>query len=116
MPAVLWAAVLLYIGGQSNVPTVETTLPVDKAAHFVMYGVLGYLATSGWLKTHQPRRLLWVLLLAMAVGAADETHQRVVPNRSSDIMDWIADVTGITVVALVWLNKRKGQGHTTNVV
>ncbi len=46
MPAALWAALLLDIGGRSNVLTVETSLPVDKVAHFFMYGVLGALGIT----------------------------------------------------------------------
>ncbi|HEX6559782.1 MAG TPA: VanZ family protein, partial [Longimicrobiales bacterium] len=85
MPAVVWAAVVLFVGGRSNVPTVESPLPLDKIAHFFMYGLLGGLATWGWLKAQRPRRLIIVLVLAMAVGVADEIHQRSVPNRTSDI-------------------------------
>lgn len=118
LPALLWAGVILYIGGRSNVPTVESSLPLDKVAHFVMYGILGALATRGWVKTRTGAELgasvLWVLLLAMGVGMIDELHQRSVPTRSSDVKDWLADAAGVACAsALVLRHAKKG---TTNVV
>jgi len=114
LPAALWAALLLYIGGRSNVLTVETSLPVDKVAHFFMYGVLGALVTVGWLKRPAKGRLVWLLVLAMLVGAADEIQQRSVPRRSSDVKDWLADALGITVAATLVL-RYKNQ-DSSNVV
>jgi VanZ family protein len=107
VPALLWAATVLFIGGLSHVPTVQTSLPLDKVAHFFMYGLLGALVTYGWLKAQRPKRLLWVLLLAMSVGVADEIHQRWVPHRSSDVKDWIADAVGVTVAATLVLRFKK---------
>ena len=117
VPALLWAALLLYIGGRSSVPTVETTLPLDKAAHFVMYGVLGTLATLGWLRARHRKpvpRLLWVLLPSMAVGVADELHQHWVPTRSADFADWLADALGVAVASTLVLRFTK-QGSTNAV-
>lgn len=107
IPALLWAGVLLFIGGQSNVPTVETPLPVDKVAHFVMYGVLGLLATLGWLFAGRKPDLRIVLLLAALVGVIDEVHQRSVPHRTSDPIDWMADVAGIAVAATLIVRYKK---------
>jgi len=118
VPALLWALVILYIGGRSHVPTVDSRLPLDKVAHFIMYGILGALATWGWVKTRARSEpgvsVLWVLLLAMAVGMVDELHQRSVPTRSPDIKDWLADAAGVAVAAaMVLRHARKG---TPNVV
>lgn len=111
VPALIWAALVIFIGGRSNVPTVESSLPLDKIAHFFMYGALGALATRGWLKAQRPRRLVIVLVLAMAVGVADEIHQRWVPHRTSDVKDWIADAVGITVAATLVLKHSRGRSR-----
>lgn len=103
VPALIWAGLLLFIGGRSNVPRVETDLPLDKAAHFVLYGILGALATLGWMRAGRRPRLLWVLLLALLVGVADEVHQRFVAHRSSELLDLVADAAGMAVAALVIL-------------
>jgi VanZ family protein len=107
VPALLWAGLLLFIGGQSNVPTVETDLPADKAAHFVLYGILGVLATLGWVRAGQKPDLRLVLILAALVGVADELRQRYVPNRESDAKDWVADAAGIAAAATLIVRYKK---------
>jgi VanZ family protein len=113
VPAIIWAALLVFIGGRSNVPRVESPLPLDKAAHFVMYGVLGALAVTGWKRAGRKPGLLLVLVLASLVGASDEVHQASVPGRSSEVADWIADTLGIAAAAL--LIRRFTQEKNTNV-
>lgn len=103
MPAIVWAVLLVFIGGRSNVPSVESPLPLDKAAHFVMYGLLGLMATMGWRAAGRIPRLPWVLILASLVGVIDEIHQSTVPARSPEIADWIADTLGIVFAALMIL-------------
>lgn len=110
-PAAVWAGVLLFVGGRSDVPAVDTTLPIDKLAHLLMYGFLGILTTLGWLRSRRPSSVLVPLLFAMLVGVADEMHQRSVPHRSSDYKDWIADAAGISAAAYLLMRHRK-----TNVV
>lgn len=68
-----------------------------------MYGVLGALATLGWLRAGRRPRLPWVLLLALLVGGADEVHQKFVARRSSEFLDLVADAAGIAIAALVIL-------------
>ena len=92
---------------------------MDKAAHFVMYGILGGLATLGWLRSRRSYpagkpKLLWVMLLAMSVGVADEVHQRTVPSRSPDVVDWLADALGVVIASSLVL--RFGRQDSSNVV
>ena len=94
-PAAIWAALLLFVGGRSDVPTVDTPLPLDKAAHFLLYGVLGVLVAFGWLRAGRRPPLTVPLLLALAVGVTDELNQRRVEGRSPELADVIADVAGI---------------------
>ncbi|HEY0304860.1 MAG TPA: VanZ family protein [Longimicrobiales bacterium] len=103
-PAAVWAALLLFLGGRSDVPTVDTPLPLDKAAHFLLYGALGVLTTLGWRRARYWPRLALPIACAIAVGAADELHQRAVANRSSDVVDWFADTAGILTAC--WLVMR----------
>lgn len=86
---------LLFLGGQSDVPSVETNLPLDKAAHFLFYGVLGALAIYGWRRAGRWPAIYLLIAVAILVGAADELNQRRVEGRSSDVFDWFADSAGI---------------------
>jgi VanZ family protein len=94
-PALIWAAALLFVGGRSDVPTVDTPLPLDKAAHFLLYGLLGLLTAWGWRGAQRWPSLAVPIVLAIAVGAADELNQRRIEGRSADVADWIADTAGI---------------------
>lgn len=42
------------------------------------------------------------LAYCLLYGATDEIHQAFVPNRQSDIFDWIADATG-ALMALAFI-------------
>jgi len=106
-PAVVWAALLLFLGGRSDVPTVETPLPLDKAAHFLLYGLLGVLATFGWRRARFWPHLALPIACAIAVGAIDELNQRSVNGRSSDVADWFADTAGILTGCWVVVRKSK---------
>lgn len=110
-PAGLWGAFLLFLGGRSDVPTVETDLPLDKAAHFLLYGLLGLLAARGWLRAGRWPAAFWPLLAALLIGAADELNQRSVEGRSSEMLDLAADAAGIGV-GFAWVilhEKRRRQ-------
>lgn len=103
LPAVAWAAFLLALGGTPNLHGPSTDLPLDKLAHFGLYGTLGAFVVWGWRRSGRLGPLPFLLALAMLVGAADEVHQRSVPGRTSDIMDWVADTTGILTAAAALL-------------
>lgn len=112
VPVVVWGAILIFIGGRSRVPSVQTSLPLDKVAHFVLYGVLGALASYAWLRSGRSRGLAMVLIVAaLLTGAADEINQRRVEGRSSELADWLADAAGISVgfwTIAVYYTRRHG--------
>jgi len=93
-PAAAWATLLLVVGSVEHVPTPDSTLPLDKVAHFTGYGILGALAAYGWRWAGRwPGRVL-PLLLILALAVIDELHQIRTPGRHGDVADWIADAAG----------------------
>ncbi len=54
-----------------------------------------------------------VVLIGAVVGALDETYQLTVPGRDRDVLDWVADVTGMLIGAgmasglKTWLIRRR---------
>lgn len=98
-PAIFWAAALLLIGSCQDPPSpdFEALIPIDKVAHFFMYGILGALAAWGWDRSGRDRPWLIPLVAVWIVGAIDELHQIRVPNRTAEFADWIADVLGASV-------------------
>jgi VanZ family protein len=57
-------------------------------------------------------QVLCATCLGAAWGALDELHQLFTPNRSSDVRDWVADVTGALVGALLVLGWRRLRAGT----
>ncbi len=97
-PALFWAVIVLYIGGRSSVPSLGIDLPLDKVAHFTMYGILGYFAARAARQAWHNRGWGWFIAGGLVLGALDEFQQRFIPGRSADPLDWIADAAGFIIV------------------
>jgi VanZ family protein len=106
-PRIVWLFVLiLYAGGiftLSSFPLGEgrPLLPIpggDKVIHALEYALFYFLA---W-KTFPPRRrFLFALLLTVAYAGSDELHQHFVVTRTASLMDWLADLAGGLMAALL---------------
>ena len=105
IPAILWTVLIFSV---SSIPDLSpndlgVTLS-DKIAHFAEFGMLALLVVAAmW-----PRKILenwaWILLLSgLAVAALDELWQIHVPGRESELLDWVADAAGYSVI---WLAGR----------
>jgi VanZ family protein len=78
----------------------------DKGVHFFLYAVLALLLGRAMHSPTRTSRLVIVveaILLASAMGAVDEWHQRFVPGRSTELLDWVADTVGGVIGAVVWV-------------
>lgn len=83
----------------TSIPHAEMPLDVrylDKAAHFGIYGVMGFLGALWRRESGIPpsRAMLHALLFVAAVGAVDEIHQLWIPGRVADWIDWAMDAAG----------------------
>jgi VanZ family protein len=108
---------------QSSLPA-PTLLPLtgfrasDKAAHAAVYGLLAWLlfrafrGARGMTLVAAARR---AFLLAALYGITDELHQGLVPSRSMDLADWLADAAGAATVflALPAARRTRGLGGTS---
>lgn len=90
-------------------PTPQLDVPLgDKILHAIEYGVLGFFLAHGCARTWRwrVRRHADARLAAVAVaigcgwGLLDEIHQAFVPGRSADVLDFAADLFGVTVGVL----------------
>jgi VanZ family protein len=68
----------------------------DKTAHFLFYGVMGFLCALWRRESGVPtkRAMLEGLLFVATTGALDELHQEWIPGRSMELLDWMADTLG----------------------
>lgn len=95
-----WGAIILIAtsipGG--TLPAAPLVPGLDKLVHLGLYGVLGALvarAMAGRIGRS------WVVAATVVAGfaAVDEWHQRWIPGRGADALDWVADVAGATLGA-----------------
>jgi VanZ family protein len=116
IPTALWAGLVLVgtsIPG-SSVP--EGPAGADKLVHFALYAVLGGLATRARLQTLRGPLLPAMALLLLAVAgfaAVDEAHQQLIPGRSADVRDVLADVAGAAVAIALTAAALARREHST---
>lgn len=85
--------------GLTSIPNPAFRIDVnhaDKKAHFAFYGVIGMLYAL-WRRESgdaPARAVLGAMLFATVFGAFDEIHQRYIPGRSMELLDWAADTLG----------------------
>ncbi|MGD9898274.1 MAG: VanZ family protein [Calditrichaceae bacterium] len=98
-----WILMSILITIQSSVSSIY--LPdvgvsfIDKLLHFIVFGIWGLSLTRGLLMTEsdfaQKNLFIIVIIAGMLFAFSDELHQSFVPGRTSDIYDWVADISGI---------------------
>ena len=92
----------------------------DKVLHFIEYGIFSALLflaffTSGkeFLKKHV---FLISSLIGIAYAVSDELHQRFVPGRRCEFLDFVADSLGIIVIQIgIWfyLKRKRNRSRLT---
>ncbi len=76
----------------------------DKLAHCAEYAVLGLLVSRAIRPGRDVPRgveILWFVALGAGIAGLDELFQGTIAGRVTDIRDWTADVTGLTIGATI---------------
>ena len=106
VPVSLWATFIFLLSAMSSPPIPGPKFPMeDKLGHCGLYGVLGWLIALALRRAHNlslPKTFVLAILIGSAYGASDEFHQRFVPNRTCDLVDWFADTLGASAAAAVF--------------
>lgn len=99
---ILWVTFTFILTSIPNPKLPIRMLTSDKAAHFVFYGVMGFLCAMWRRESGRGihAAILSGILFAVLAGAVDEVHQYWIPGRSMDLFDWIADTAGGATGAL----------------
>ena len=115
-PVFIWMAVIF---GLSSIPGKD--IPdigiegLDKIAHMVEYGILGFLLIRAFLKSRNDPAgsninlagmIILSIIIASVYGITDEWHQGFVPGRTPDFLDLLADFAGLNIG--IFLYRRKG--------
>ncbi|NQU10004.1 VanZ family protein [bacterium] len=83
---------------------------IDKVAHLIMFGVLGWLCARALHRAEGfcvVAAILIALVFTSVYGATDEWHQVYVPGRYPSGADWIADTAGACVAAWFYLRTQR---------
>jgi VanZ family protein len=99
-PPLLWAAAIFIVSSQPTVPRLPSVLDWDKLHHTGAYAVGGLLIARALGRGG--RAALLAMALGALYGASDEIHQHFVPNRSPDLVDWLADTLGVLAGVGLW--------------
>jgi len=78
----------------------------DKIEHFGAYGLLSVflylnLSFQNRFKIFKKFPGTFTVVIASFYGLLDEIHQLLVPGRSADVLDWLADFSGSLVAVLI---------------
>ncbi|MBU0679053.1 MAG: VanZ family protein [Verrucomicrobia bacterium] len=119
LPVFLWAAVIFGLSSWSGESTPDISFPMaDKLTHFFLFGMLACLLGRVLSRTW-PRRLFLTVLVTIAAvslyGLTDEFHQCFTPERSAEMMDWVADTAGSLLVIPFILWYKKGLTSDTHI-
>lgn len=106
LPAIAWAAGIFLLSAMSNPPQPGPVFPMrDKLAHWMLYLILGFLTARALRHGHNyslPKSILLAATLSSLYGITDELHQQLVPYRTCDIADWLADTLGACTAAAAY--------------
>ena len=106
-----WIPVALYIlliFGLSSIHGLQVPGPfpfMDKVAHLMEYSLFGLLVGRAIRFTMSGSSRVAMSIAAISfggfVGMCDELYQRFVPGRSSDVYDWLTDLTAVTLAVVI---------------
>lgn len=77
----------------------------DKLGHLGLMGTLSFLCNlalpSRELKIRRLRFITWPTLVLGILISAEEFSQAFIPTRTCDVLDWLADLTGLALGQMV---------------
>jgi len=91
-------------------PATESEFPTDKVVHFAMFAVCAFLSFQAWAG-----RLGTLVMLASLLMFAGLTEflQMVIPGRSGNLLDFLADATGV-LMGFWWYQHSAGRVQPDN--
>jgi VanZ family protein len=95
LPSIAYLGIIFYLSSQSKPLDMDIGFKgIDKFLHIGEYAMTGFLLFFSLKKSGVKRAFIVAFILSTAYGISDEIHQSLVPNRSSDLFDIIADMLG----------------------
>jgi hypothetical protein len=122
LPGVLWFGIILFLicMPQSKVPEIDfwwiELMRPDKIIHAMMFGIQSLLFILPLKKTKSnssavKKRVIGISILVIFWGLATECIQLIVPGRSFEWLDWLADSVGVLIIMIYFLRQQKKITH-----
>jgi hypothetical protein len=92
------------------VPPSESEFPTDKVVHFAMFAVCAFLSFRAWGVRFG---VMMVLLALMMFAGLTELLQMLIPGRSGNLLDYLADATGV-LMGYWWYRRSTGREWINN--
>ncbi len=113
LPLGTYWAVLLTLTSLPSAKFIQRLKLSDKLEHLLAYFGLGILLSLTIHFQEKYPKLVekfyaWSVFFISIYGMLDEVHQLFIPNRSAEVLDWLADFTGALLSAFVvkWFVKK----------
>lgn len=98
LPFILASIAIFIASHQDGVPFDDSLFVFqDKVLHFSAYFIYGITIQLYLLRyrLYKQKYIIYTILIGSLFGITDEIHQYFIPNRSTDVFDWIADTLGV---------------------
>ncbi len=83
----------------------------DKIIHFLSFGIMGWLMARGLVNSGYfflRKNFYWLVpLVGLIFSILDEYHQSLVPGRTPDIFDLLADFSGVCLFMFLYIKRNK---------
>ena len=110
-PVILYGLLIFCISSIPNLSTPGDTFRIiDKVAHFVEFGIFGYLLAYAFTPSQMivsRKKIAAVVFVGILYGLLDEIHQSFVPGREADFYDFLADTLGVCLAVFLWVLIRR---------
>jgi VanZ family protein len=95
---------LLFVGTHAPGNVINSGGHTDKVYHFSAFFGLTILLCGCMANFRRPGPAMYVAIVGMvaAYGVFDELTQMLVPNRTADPLDWLADMSGAILGVLIF--------------
>ena len=99
-----YSGFIFYLSHQAVVAVPALFLHQDKLFHAAAYALLAFLSINYFNYRFAVYRnaLLAAFVFCALYGASDEWHQSFINGREADILDWLADCIGATIMLLAY--------------
>ena len=116
LPALLYVAVIFWLGSiHTSLSIPQDLLARDKVNHFAAFGLLTWLVLRALrfelVASSYGRLIIASIGLSSLIGALLEAWQSLLPYRTAEFADWVADTMGALLAGLachlwVWWRAR----------